>query len=162
MTKNNDGRKHWRLAGVTKRNRPSCEIFYACESNYLYWHMDLPDTDVEWMYPVEKVFVPGGKPEGRYMGGGVDFCSQSVSLAIVYLSVLELPGVWTRKRQDKNRPRIGPTFKLLQCSRFFCLWWEVGIKDFSVWISPCHGLETDNRPLQKKKKNQKNCCEYAL
>ena len=51
--------------------------------------------------------------------GGVDFCSQSVSLAIVYLSVLELPGVWTRKRQDKNRPRIGPTFKLLQCSRFF-------------------------------------------
>ena len=58
------------LAGVTKRNRPSCEFFYACESNYLYWHMDLPDTDVEWIYPVEKVFVPGGKPEGRYMGGG--------------------------------------------------------------------------------------------
>ena len=43
---------------------------------------------------------------GIWEGGRVDFCSQSVSLAIVYLSVLELPGVWTRKRQDKNRPRI--------------------------------------------------------
>ena len=66
------------------------------------------------------------------MGGGVDFFSQSVSLAIVDLSVLELPGVWAEKRQDKNRPRIGPTFKLLQCNRFFCLWSQVAVKDFSV------------------------------